>query len=37
MDLIEGRADPDAERETLLLPHRLIEQVGASAGDIDPR
>lgn len=37
VDLIEGRGDPDAERETLLLPHLLIDQVGASARDVDPR
>jgi predicted dehydrogenase len=37
VDLIEGRADPDAERDTLLLPHLLIDQVGASARDVDPR
>ena len=29
VDLIEGRADPDAERDTLLLPHALIDQVGS--------
>ena len=37
VNLIEGRADPDAERDTLLLPHRLIDEVGASARAIDPR
>lgn len=37
VDLIEGRADPEAERSTLLLPHLLIDQVGASAREADPR
>ena len=37
VDLIEGRADPDAERDTLWLSHSLIDQVGASADDMDPR
>lgn len=37
VDLIEGRSDPDAERETLLLPHSLIDQVGRSAREADPR
>jgi predicted dehydrogenase len=36
VDLIEGRADPSAERDTLMLPHRLIDQVAASAGDVHP-
>ncbi|MEP7112244.1 MAG: Gfo/Idh/MocA family oxidoreductase [Ilumatobacteraceae bacterium] len=31
VDLIEGRADPEAERETLLLPHSLIDQIASSA------
>jgi predicted dehydrogenase len=34
--LIEGRGDADAERETLLLPHLLIDQVGSSARDARP-
>jgi predicted dehydrogenase len=37
VDLINGRADLDAERDTLLLPHRLIDQVGASARNVHPR
>lgn len=37
VDLIEGRADPAAERETLLLPHALIDQVAAAAREVDPR
>ncbi len=37
VSLIEGRADPKTERDTLLLPHELIAQVAASAGDADPR
>ena len=37
IDLIEGRADPDVERDSLLLPHLLIDQVGASARDGHPR
>ena len=37
VDLIEGRSDLDAERETLLLPHSLIDQVGRSAREADPR
>jgi predicted dehydrogenase len=39
VNLIEGRADADAdaERETLLLPHLLIDQVGVSARDASPR
>lgn len=35
--LIEGRGDADSERETLWLPHLLIDQVGASARDARPR
>lgn len=35
--LIDGRADADAERDTLLLPHALIDQVGASARGMGPR
>jgi predicted dehydrogenase len=35
--LVEGRADPEEERQTLLLPHLLIDQVGASARSMDPR
>jgi predicted dehydrogenase len=37
VDLIEGRSDPEAERDTLLLPHSLIDRVGRSARDADPR
>jgi predicted dehydrogenase len=37
VDLVEGRADPDVERDSLLLPHLLIDQVGASARDGHPR
>ena len=35
--LIEGSVDADAERESLLLPHAVIDQVTASARGIDPR
>ena len=35
--LIEGRGDPAIERDTLLLPHALIDQVAASAREVDPR
>jgi predicted dehydrogenase len=37
VDLIEGRADASVERDTLLLPHQLIDQVAASAHDVHPR
>jgi predicted dehydrogenase len=37
VDLIRGDADVAAERATLLLPHRLIDQVATSAGDVHPR
>lgn len=37
VDLIDGRYDADAERDTLWLPHLLIDRVGASARDVDPR
>ena len=35
--LIEGGADIDAERDSLLLPHVVIDRVAASARGIDPR
>jgi predicted dehydrogenase len=31
LDLIEGRADADAERDSLLLPHMLIDHLGSIA------
>jgi predicted dehydrogenase len=37
VDLIRGDADVAAERETLLQPHRLIDQVATSASDVHPR
>ena len=37
VDLIEGRADPAIERDSLLLPHRLIDQIGSTARDCHPR
>ena len=37
VDLIEGRANADTERATLLLPHSLIDQVGDSARNVDPQ
>jgi predicted dehydrogenase len=36
VDLIEGRADADVERDSLLLPHLLIDQVGSIARDGHP-
>lgn len=33
VDLIEGRSNADAERDSLLLPHALIDQVGVAARD----
>jgi predicted dehydrogenase len=35
--LIEGGADIDAERDSLFLPHVVIDRVAASARGIDPR
>ena len=35
--LIEGSVDVDAERESLLLPHTVIDQVTAVRHEIDPR
>jgi predicted dehydrogenase len=31
VELIEGRADPDIERDSLRLPHLLIDQLGSTA------
>jgi predicted dehydrogenase len=36
VDLVEGRADPATERDSLLLPHLLIDQVASSARDSHP-
>jgi predicted dehydrogenase len=35
--LIDGSADVDAERDSLLLPHAVIDRVAASARGIEPR
>ncbi len=35
--LIEGRADPAVERDSLRLPHQLIDQIGSTARDCRPR
>jgi len=35
--LIEGGADVAAERDSLLLPHVVIDRVATSARGIDPR
>jgi predicted dehydrogenase len=37
VDLVNGDADRALERDTLLLPHRLIDQVAASAREVHPR
>jgi predicted dehydrogenase len=37
VNLIEGRADPALERDALLLPHQLIDQIGSTARDCHPR
>jgi hypothetical protein len=31
LDLVDGKADADAERDTLLPPHRVVSQVRAQA------
>lgn len=37
IDLVEGRADRAVERNSLQLPHQLIDQIGATARDCQPR